>query len=97
MKSMYVQHFMPNSAVREISIGRRKKLHPVGTDDDCEFAVSGRSAIVLLGVENYDDLDTRVLLHLTNELLDRLTETGKELRLHISPDGQLPIVDKAIV
>ena len=97
MKPLNMQHFMPNSAVREISIGRRKKLNPLGIDNDCKFSVPSSSTIVLPGVEADDDFNARVVLNLANELLDRLAETGKELRLHISPDGQLPVVDKAIV
>ncbi len=83
MKPLHMQYFMSNRPIGEVSIGRCKELNALGVDDDCEFALTSSSAIILLGVENYIDANTRAFLHFKDELLDWLTETGKILGLHM--------------
>ena len=84
MKPLHMQHFMANPPFGEVSIGRRKELNALGVDDDCKFALTSSSAIVLLDGENYVDFNARVFLDFKDELLDWLTETGKILGLHLS-------------
>ncbi len=77
-----MQYFMSNRAFGEVSLGRCKELDALGIDDDCKFALTSSSAFVLLEIEEYVDFNTCTNLNLTNELLYRLTKTGKIFGLH---------------
>jgi len=83
MKPLHMQHFMANAPFGEVSIGRCKELNALGVDDDCEFALTCSSAIVLLDGENNVDVNARAFLHFKDELLEWLTEAGKILGLHL--------------
>lgn len=83
MKPPHMQHFMSNRPIGKVSIGRCKELNALGIDDDCEFAQTSSSAVILRRVENYFDFRTRTFLHFKDELLDWLTKTGKILGLHM--------------
>lgn len=83
MKPPYMQNLMPNRAFWEVSIGRCQDLNPMGVDDYCEFALTSSSPLILFRVKDNLDVYTRVFLNLTDELLDRLTKTGKKLLLHM--------------
>lgn len=51
-----MQHLMSNRSIRKVSIGRRKELNAVGIDDNCEVALTLRSALVQSGIEDYVDV-----------------------------------------
>jgi hypothetical protein len=83
MKPPYMQDFMSDRSIREVSIGRSKELNALGFDDNRERPLTSSSAFILLRVGNYVDYDTRTGLYVKDELLDWLTKTGKILGLHM--------------